>query len=107
MTEIIQNGEGVYVPTKDQKYVVVSKMAYLLGVWPESFTADGCLKKDIYNQMQMYKPARIIRNLTTIRTSLERGYKRTQENLKLGKQSVFLMDDVIPQWAVEVSPYIK
>ena len=101
MTEIIQNSEGIYVPTKDQKYVVVSKMAYLLGVWPESFTEDGCLKKEIYNQMQMYKPARIIRNLTTIRTSIERGYKRIQEGLILGKQSVFLMDDVIPQWAVE------
>jgi len=91
--------ETVFVPAKAQKYVIVSKAAYLLGVYEEYFSDEGTLKKEIYKQLDINKSCRIVRNLAVIRTSLERAYKRINDALSMGRQDVFLIEDV-PQWAV-------
>ena len=87
-----------YIPMKSNKYEIVSKMAFLLGIEERGFD-DATLKKDIYKQLQQNKHARIIRALCALRTSLERAYKHITEELKLGRGDVFLIEGV-PEWAV-------
>ena len=90
-----------YIPLKDHKYVIVSKVAYLIGLREHHFADEGRLyKKEIFNQMKLNKNARIIRNLCMLRTSIERGYQLINNAMKSGRRNVLLMEEYVPQDAI-------
>ena len=89
-----------YVPLKDHKYVVVSKMAYLLGIFEENFAEGKNFDKRVYAELSMNKNARIIRNLCILRTCIERSFRKIQEAMKQGRQDVFLISEYVPEDSV-------
>ena len=90
-----------YIPLKDHKYVIVSKVAYLIGLREHHFAAEGKLfKLDVFNQMKMNKNARIIRNLCMLRTAIERAHKNILDAMKSGRRNVLLIEEYVPQEAV-------
>ena len=90
----------VYIPLKEHKYKIVSMMAYLLGINEKQFAEDRIFKREIYDQLNINKNARIIRNLCRLRTSIERTYKYINNAIKNGRQEVLLMFEYIPEDAV-------
>lgn len=66
-----------YREKRGEEYDIVSKVAYLIGVpdthWRSEYTG---LDTDIYEQLNENKDARIIRNLCSLRTEIERNFKR-------------------------------
>lgn len=87
-----------YIPLKDHKYVIVSKVAYMIGLREHHFATEGKLfKKEIFDQMKLNKNARIIRNLCMLRTAIERGYQLINNAIKSGRRNVFLMEEYVPQ----------
>lgn len=90
-----------YIPLKDHKYVIVSMVAYLIGLREHHFADEGKIyKQEIFNQMKMNKNARIIRNLCILRTSIERAYQLINSAMKAGRRNVLLMEEYVPQDAV-------
>ena len=66
-----------YRERRGEEYVIVSKVAYLIGVgdshWKSTLTG---LDSDIYEELEENKDARIVRNLCMLRTEIERNFKR-------------------------------
>ncbi len=66
-----------YRERRGEEYDIVSKVAYLIGVpdthWRSEYTG---LDTNIYEQLNENKDARIIRNLCSLRTEIERNFKR-------------------------------
>ena len=66
-----------YREKRGEEYDIVSKVAYLIGVpdthWRSEYTG---LDTNIYEQLNENKDARIIRNLCSLRTEIERNFKR-------------------------------
>ena len=68
---------------KDSTYIIVSKIAYLIGVPKRIFENEHEPPQlDIFAQLENDKNARIIRHLCIIRTAIERGYKQINEKMK-------------------------
>ncbi|OON84739.1 hypothetical protein BXO88_15830 [Oribacterium sp. C9] len=58
-----------------QQYDIISKVAYLIGVPKKIFENENEPPKlEIYNRLELEKKARIIRNLCSFRTQLERSF---------------------------------
>ena len=90
-----------YIPLKDHKYVIVSRVAYLIGINEHYFANEGKLyKQEIFDQMKINKNARIIRNLCLLRTRIERAYQLINNAIKSGRRNVFLMEEYVPQDAL-------
>lgn len=78
-------------------YLIVSKVAYLIGVPEEIFANEHePPKQDIFEQMELNKPARIVRNLCMIRTGLERHFKQIQRSMKYDLKNIDTLPEFIP-----------
>ena len=68
-----QPASHVYSDFENSTYLIVSKIAYLIGVPKKIFENEHEPPKlDVYQQMDQNQNARIIRNLCMIRTGLEK-----------------------------------
>ena len=66
-----------------ETYDIVSKVGYLVGVGKKFFEmGETTLQLSTFDELQKIQPARIIRNLCLLRTSLELNYKRIKEEMK-------------------------
>jgi len=69
--------------SKESKYEIVSKLAFLVGVKKSIFENENQTPElGIYNSLMNNKNARIIRNLCMLRNSLENNYSRITEKMK-------------------------
>lgn len=89
-----------FVPEKDQKYTIVSMVGYLLGVRLEWFGEGKNFDIDIYKKFNLNKNARIIRNLSRLRTALEHRYTKIFYEVNTNGREVLSIADYVPQDAV-------
>ena len=62
---------------KDSTFEIVSKVSYLIGVPKKHFESDSpSPKMETYTQLDINKNARIVRHLCTLRTAIERNFKK-------------------------------
>ena len=83
---------------KDQKYDIVSRTAYLIGVRKEEF-GDGnkLYSEEIYKQLSYNKNARVIRNLSILRTAFELKYHILFNEMRNNGRTILCMEEYIPQ----------
>lgn len=87
--------EDAYDPKSRSTYMIVSKVAYLLGVARHIFENDNEPPKlDVYKQLEMDKNARIVRNLCILRTAIERNFKAIMERMRFEYKSLMTIDEV-------------
>jgi hypothetical protein len=82
---------------RNSTYMIVSKIAYLVGVPKQIFANEHEPPKlEFYEQMEREKNARIIRNLCMVRTGLERYFKKIQTAMKYDLKNIDSLPDYIP-----------
>ena len=92
-----EDNQSEYIPLKDHKYAIVSKVAYLIGVASDKFADEGAIyKKDIYTQLNINKNARIVRNLCSLRTAIEKCYAYLLREFQSGRD-VLSVKECIPE----------
>ena len=93
-----ENSQQEYKRLKDQKYDIVSRTAYLIGVREEAFGDENKLyHEDIYKQLDNNKNARIIRNLSILRTVFEIRYHKLFNEMRNNGRTILCMSEYIPQ----------
>ena len=76
-------------------YELISKVAYLIGVSRHIFENENEPPKlDVFLRLEQDRPARIIRHLCILRTSIERNFKQINEAMRFQFRSLYSM----PQW---------
>jgi hypothetical protein len=88
-----------FVHEREQKYNLVSIIAYLCGIWEGLFGEGRNYDIDVYNRLKNNKNARIIRNLCVVRARMEHRYKLIYDKFQEGG-SVLSMSEYIPEEAV-------
>ncbi len=87
-------------PEKDFKkhtYAVISTVAYLTGVKKEFFEKPTCAPDyEVYKKLDRDKRARIIRNLCSIRTCIERKFSLIKQAMKSEFRGLNNMPEYIP-----------
>ena len=85
------------VESYGQQYDIISKVAYLIGVPKKIFENENEPPKiDIYNRLEIEKKARIIRNLCSLRTQLERNFLKICHGIQREGRSIIGMPEYIP-----------
>lgn len=83
---------------KDSTYEIVSKVAYLIGVPKRIFENEHTPPKmEIYEKFEINKNARIIRNLCSIRTAIERNFGKINSLMKLPSVTNSVLDYLPPE----------
>lgn len=87
---------------KDSTYDLISKVAFLIGVPKRVFENESQPPKiSIYKMLDQNKHARIIRNLCIVRTSIERGFKAINNEMRFNNKSIFNLPNCIPPEATK------
>ena len=88
-TEVFQETESAQDQSryKNSTYLLVSKIAYLIGYADEVMTGDRVPEQmhEVYAELEKNKKARIIRNLCIIRYRIERNFAKIQNLMKYVK----------------------
>jgi len=98
---------------KDSTYVIVSKVAYLIGVPKRIFENEHEPPQlEVYQQLENDKNARIIRNLCIIRTEIERNFRYINREMRMEYKSIltlpqFVSADSINQLLADGTNFIK
>lgn len=93
--------EGELLRYKDSTYEIVSKVGYLIGVPTKFFGHDNSnLQKDIYDELESDKNARIIRNLCLIRTAIEKHYTHINNKIRYEYKTIFTIPEYVPVEAI-------
>jgi hypothetical protein len=98
-TELTTTSTPVTEPEqyRNSTYLIVSKMAYLLGVPKGIFdNPHEPPKPEYYDELEQNKSARIIRNLCIIRTGLERHFKKIQTAMTYDLKNIDTLPEYIP-----------
>ncbi len=88
---------------KNSTYLLVSKIAYLIGYADEVMTGDRVPEQmhEVYAELEKNKKARIIRNLCIIRYRIERNFAKIQNLMKYDLKNIDTMPDYIPPKAAK------
>lgn len=82
---------------KDSTYVIVSKVAYLIGVPKRIFENEHEPPQlEVYQQLENDKNARIIRNLCIIRTEIERNFRYINREMRMEYKSILTLPQYVP-----------
>ena len=82
---------------KDSTYVIVSKVAYLIGVPKRIFDNEHEPPQlEVYQQLENDKNARIIRNLCIIRTEIERNFRYINREMRMEYKSILTLPQYVP-----------
>lgn len=74
--------EDERIRNRDSTHEIVSKVAYLIGVYRWHFEqSDEPLRLDIYDELDLLKNARILRNLCMVRSAAERWFGKINEQM--------------------------
>ena len=86
---------------KDSTFEIVSKVSYLIGVPKKHFESDSpSPKMETYTQLDINKNARIVRHLCTLRTAIERNFKKINLESQSGLKSIFSLPEYEPQESI-------
>ena len=92
-----QPASHVYSDFENSTYLIVSKIAYLIGVPKRIFENEHEPPKlNVYQQMDQNQNARIIRNLCMIRTGLEKYFTKIQRAMKYDLKNIDSLPEYIP-----------
>lgn len=81
----------------DSTYVIVSKVAYLIGVPKRIFENEHEPPQlEVYQQLENEKNARIIRNLCIVRTEIERNFKYINREMKAEYKTILSLPQFVP-----------
>ena len=87
---------------RDSTHEIVSKVAYLIGVYRWHFEEpDEPLRLDIYESLDSMKNARILRNLCIVRSAAERWFGKINEQIQKEYKSIYSVPEYMPQDALE------
>lgn len=82
---------------KDSTYVIVSKIAYLIGVPKRIFENEHEPPQlDVFNQLENDKNARIIRHLSICRTAIERNFKYINDKMRMEYKTILSLPQFVP-----------
>lgn len=83
---------------KDSTFEIVSKVSYLIGVPKRFFENDSpSPKMEVFTKLETDKNARIIRDLCILRTSIERNFRKINDECRMGLKSIFSLPEYVPQ----------
>ena len=84
MMNSVVSGPAERMAYKDSTYVIVSKIAYLIGVPKRIFeNQHEPPQLETFQQLENDKNARIIRHLCIIRTAIERNFKYINDKMRV------------------------
>lgn len=96
-SELMPEFESRGMNRSDNKYEIVSKVAYLIGVPKRIFDNENEAPKiEIYNNLELQKKARIIRNLCILRTQLERNFLKICHGIQRENRTMIGMPEFLP-----------
>lgn len=82
---------------RGQQFDIVSRVAYLIGVPKRVFDNEQQPPKlEIYNQLELQKKSRIIRNLCMVRTQMEHNFLKICHGIQREGRSILGMPEYIP-----------
>ena len=94
--------EDERIRNRDSTHEIVSKVAYLIGVYRWHFEqSDEPLRLDIYDELDLLKNARILRNLCMVRSAAERWFGKINEQIQKEFKSIYSVPEYMPQDALE------
>ena len=80
-----------------EKYDIISRVAYLIGVPKRIFDNENETPKlEIYKSLDLQKKARIIRNLCILRTQLERNFLKICHGIQRDNRTMVGMSEYLP-----------
>ena len=91
-----------YTDFRNPTYNIVSLIGYLIGVDRQNFAppSEHRLDETIYEDAEMNKNARIIRNLCRIRTALEKNFSKINQAFRYDIKNIGTVPELIPSDAV-------
>ena len=101
MDVCVQENEKDRQQYKNSTYMLVSKIAYLIGVPEQILQGERVPAKmrETYEELEKIKEARIIRNLCVIRCRIERNFGKIQRAMIEQMKNIDTMPDLIPPQA--------
>lgn len=90
------------VTYNDSTYVIVSKVAYLIGVPKRIFENEHEPPQlEVFQKLESDKNARIIRNLCIIRTSIERNFRSINDKMRTEYKTLLSLPEYVPAEAIQ------
>ena len=94
----LDDNKQSYTLYENSTYMVVSKVAYLIGVPKAIFENEHePPKMEWYEELERDKNARIVRNLCMLRTAIERNFRKISTAMKYDLKSILSLPEYIPQ----------
>lgn len=91
-----------YTLYENSTYMVVSKMAYLIGVPQAIFENEHePPQMEWYLELEKDKNARIIRNLCILRTAIERNFRSISQAMRYDLKSILSLPEYIPPKCID------
>lgn len=98
MEQELDDNKQSYTLNENSTYMVVSKVAYLIGVPKAIFENEHePPKMEWYEELERDKNARIVRNLCMLRTAIERNFRKINTAMKYDLKSILSLPEYIPQ----------
>ena len=93
----LEQAKAEQMAYKDSTYVIVSKIAYLIGVPKRIFENEHEPPQlEVFSQMENDKSARIIRHLSICRTAIERNFKYINEKMRMEYKTILSLPQFVP-----------
>lgn len=93
----LEQAKAEQMAYKDSTYVIVSKIAYLIGVPKRIFENEHEPPQlEVFSQMENDKNARIIRHLSICRTAIERNFKYINEKMRMEYKTILSLPQFVP-----------
>ena len=96
-TQIQNQNSTEKITYKDSTYIIVSKVAYLIGVPKRIFENEyEPPQMEVFNQLENDKNARIIRHLSICRTEIERNFRYINQQMRTEYKSIRSLPQFVP-----------
>ena len=90
-------GRSAYALYENSTYMVVSKMAFLIGVPKRIFENEHEPPQlEWYETLEKDKNARMIRNLCLLRTAIERNFRNINNAMRYSMKSILSLPEYVP-----------
>lgn len=92
-----------YTDYENSTYTVISKIAFLIGVPKRIFENEHePPQMEWYEKLYNNKNARIVRNLSILRTAIEQNFKNIYEQMRYELKNLHSLPEYIPQDSLEM-----
>ncbi|MCQ2419938.1 MAG: NYN domain-containing protein [Clostridia bacterium] len=93
--------EPVYTDYPDSTFMVVSKIAYLIGIPKRIFENEHeAPKLEWFEKLETNKNARIIRNLCMLRTAIEQNFSQISNQIIYELKNLTTLPELVPQESI-------